>query len=149
MSRGSRNNWQNRPYPPRRPNACIKRGEATCFRSKSDMLKALSDENVNVLESIDRRDKSGDTFDPVNVRLGQEGKRKATTIEQAMWDATAKGGKCFDAVDIKLLNEIEPVRRAGGLRLPSAVQENAADDAQAEYYLQRLPGSDPDDDPPF
>lgn len=135
--------------PAPRPNACIKRGEATCFRSKSDMLKALADENASVLEAIDRRDKSGDTFDPVNVRLGQEGKRKATTIEQAMWDATAKGGRCFEDVDIKLLNEILPVQRAGGLRVPAAVQENAADDAQASYYLNRLPGSDPDEEPPF
>ncbi len=147
--RGGRNTWQQRPYPKERIDACIKRGRPVCFRSRSDMLKALQGENVDVLEAIDPRDKSGDTFDPVNVRLGLEGRRKARTIYQAMWAATAKGGRCLTDVDIKLLNEIEPIRRAGGLRLPGQVIENTADEAQAEYYLQRMPDADPDEDPPF
>lgn len=144
--------WHKRAVPKTSPRACLKRGTQVCWRTKTDLLNVLRDANPKVFEhrevpGLNERDTSG-TFDPVNHKYGLEGKRKVTTLAQALWAAApARAPFCLDRIDLDVLNAIAPIRRAGGLELPEHVYDQAHDDEGAAAYYRGRREPDPEDTP--
>lgn len=111
--------WWRRPIPKRRKN---------CYRSKSDALRLFIEENRRLIDHFggESMPHGAASFDAINAKYGLRGKKRATTIAEALWAAlpSRRPPYCLTDLDLNALNDTQPAREAAddlgiSFRLPS------------------------------
>lgn len=112
------------------------------YPRKSDAVRAFVDANLHVTEPWGLESKaSGGEFDSINERYALTGRRKVRTLRQAIEAAAPSGGGPYylDEFDLAALDDTAPGREHGPFRLPDAVHEFEAFEAQQRRRDDGLP----------
>lgn len=118
-----------KPHAKAPPWWVARRGDRTdtpCYRSRGELLRAFVAWNVATIEAWGGLDQPGSRgeFDAVNERHELRGRRRVTTLREAIERAAPRGGPwCLDRLDVGMLNETAPAVHGRPFELPAVEQE--------------------------
>jgi hypothetical protein len=114
--------------------------EAVCYPTRAQALRVFVDANQHAIDRAGGMDQvsTDGSWDAVNERFGLKGKRRVTSVRQAL-EAVMPSGKpfCLDRMDLETLNETRPAQEAGGFRLPDFVEEQKWLERMNNEYQER------------